>query len=302
MYLFFAISIPILLLFILLGYWRKRKNIQKVRNMCMDDKYTLMNELIKPLGYYYIASQDLFTTRIDAWQREFGYCTLYDNAAPHLHMVFDSLPIYFNYQGRTWLFEFWKGQYGINTGCEMGLYYADRILETDELDSTLFQCVDDENMVKMSFTLYRDGEDIAHLRQRHWWLTAFQMGCFSKPTDLVMRITVNFPTTEMASAFVGGLLKGGLTSAEICCQCSTVSFSFRQSLTQNNLLRRLRIRLAQLSNCFLCKVYLFITRPFRLSIDRLLYLYYYLPFAFRRMLRIRRYKRSKTRKNHPLRQ
>lgn len=297
MYLFFAILIPVFLLLILLGYWRKRKNIQRVRNMCPDDKNALINNLIEPFGYYYISSQDLFTTRMDAWQRDFGYCTLYDRAALHFHMVFDCLPIYFNYRGRTWLFELWKGQYGINTGCEMGLYYADRILEEDELTTTLFTSVGDEDMVKMSFTLYRNGEDIAHLSHKHWWLTAFRMGCFTQPADLSMRATITFPTTEMARAFVNGLLEAGYPQRNICFQCSTVTFSFLQPDTQNSFLRRLRIRLAQASNRFWCKIYLYITRPFHLSIDRLLYLYYYLPFAFRRMLRIRRYKSLKKRKN-----
>lgn len=157
-------------------------------------------------------------------------------------------------------------------------------------------------MVKMSFTLYRNGEDIAHLSHRHWWLTAFRMGCFTQPGDLSMRATVTFPTTEMARAFANGLLEAGYPQRNICFQCSTVTFSFLQSGTQNSFLLRLRIRLAQASNRFWCKVYLFITRPFSLSIDRLLYLYYYLPFAFRRMLRIRRYKNTRTRKNLPRRQ
>lgn len=297
MYLFFTILIPIFLLLLLLGYCRKRKNIQRVQYMCPEDKYSLINNLIEPFGYYYISSQDLFTTRTDAWQRDFGYGTLYDKAAPHFHLIFDCLPIYFNYRGRTWLFELWKGQYGINTGCEMGLYYADRILEEDELTTTLFTSVADEDMVKMSFTLYRNGEDIAHLSHKHWWLTAFRMGCFTQPADLSMRATVTFPTTEMARAFASSLREAGFLQGSIYCQCSTVSFSFLQSTAPNGFLRRLRIRLAQISNRFWCKIYLFITSPFHLSIDRLLYLYYYLPFAFRRMLRIRRYKNSKTRKN-----
>ena len=67
--------------------------------MCTEEKRLLLNELIEPLGYYYIFGQDLFTTRIDAWQRDFGYSALYDKAAVHLNMIFDSLPVYFNYRG-----------------------------------------------------------------------------------------------------------------------------------------------------------------------------------------------------------
>ena len=42
--------------------------------------------------------------------------------APRFQMVFDALPVYFDYQKKTWLIEFWKGQYGINTGAEIGIY------------------------------------------------------------------------------------------------------------------------------------------------------------------------------------
>lgn len=294
MYLLFALLIPILILLLIVGHHRKKKNIQRVESMCTDDKRILLNELLAPFGYYYILGQDIFTTRIDAWQREFGYGLLYDKAALHMNMVFDSLPVYFNYHERTWLFEFWKGQYGINTGCEMGLYHADRILETDELATTIFRSMGDNDMVKMSFTLYKNTEPMARLNRLHWWLTAFRVGCFSQPGELSMNVSVTFPNSEMARAFAAGLLDAGIPSEDICCHCSTISFIFDHTDAHPGLLRRLRLRLAQMSNRFWCKAYLFITRPFHTSLDRILYLYYYLPFAFRKTLRIRKYKGRKT--------
>lgn len=293
MYLFFTILIPLLILLLLVGQHRKKKNIRRICNMCTEDKRALLNELLVPLGYYYIADQDLFTSRIDAWQRDFGYGALYDKAALHLRMVFDSLPVYFNYRGKTWLLEVWKGQYGINTGCEMGLYYADRILDADERGTTLFQSVSDADMVKMSFTLFKENEPIAHLNRLHWWLTAFRMGCFSQPDDLCMNVSVTFPNGEMARAFAEGLVSAGIHPHDVCRHCATVSFAFVDTESHPGLLRRIRIRLAQASNRFWCRAYLFVTRPFTRSLDKILYLYYYIPFVFRRILRIRKYKRRK---------
>ncbi len=300
MYLFLTIAIPVLIILICLTHRRKKKNIQKVCALDMSDKCRIADELMEPFGYCYIPSEDVFSTRLDAWQREMGYCRLYDEAAYHLNMIFDSLPVYFNYRGRTWLLEFWKGQYGINTGCEIGLYYADRILEENELGQTLFQAVEDRDMIKMSFSLFRKDGKISYLAGRHWWLTVFHVGCFSQPYNLSMRASVTFPDREMADAFIRGLVQAGCSYNDFCRQYNTVTFSFVTSQKKKKgLLRNLRIRFAIWSNRFWCKAYLFITRPFRLSVDRILYLHYYLPFAFRRTMRIRRFKkRKKTRRSH----
>ena len=289
MYLFF-IFIPILLLLLCLNHRRKKKIIQKVCCMCMDEKCTLLKELINPFGYCYIPSQDIFSSRTDAWQRELGYTRLYDTAAFRLRMVFDNLPVYFDYRGRTWLLEFWKGQYGITTGGEIGLYYAEHILRDEELSTALFRSVEDKDMIKMSFSLFRKGEAIAQLAAKHWWLTAFQLGTFSHPADLKLQAWVTFPSSEMAAAFARGLIRAGYSPTEICTRCHTVCFCFDRSEPARGRLRRLRIRIAQRKNRFWCKIYLFMTRPFCLAIDRVLYLYFYLPFAFRRVLRIKRYK------------
>ena len=146
MYLYFAIFFALLLFFFIFNHWRKKQIIKKVCHMCMNEKCHVLNELISPLGYSYIPAQDIFSTRIDAWQREFGYCDLYDRMAPNVGMIFNCLPIYFHYDDRTWMIELWKGQYGINTGCEIGVYYADHILKETDWKDTLFQCVDDSDM------------------------------------------------------------------------------------------------------------------------------------------------------------
>ena len=289
-----------------LNHRRKRKKIQKVCSMCMDEKCKLLNELLEPFGYNYILSQDICSSEIDCWQREMGYCRFYDEAASHFGMVFDSLPVYFNYQGRTWLLEFFKGQYGINTGCEIGLYRADRILSETERAATLFQAVDDREILKMSAVLFRNDHRIAYLTRRHWWLTIFCPGCFTHPRDLSMCASVTFSSPEMTCAFVEGLRAAGYPPKDICRQCNTVTFTFassshascsRSSSSQTcRFLHRLRIRLVLWMNRFWCNAYLFVTRPFSLTVDRILYLYYYLPFAFRRMLRIRRFSKRVNRK------
>ena len=295
MYLFFGIFFVILLFFFCINHFRRKRIIKKICSMCMDEKCRMLEDLIEPFGYSYILSQDIFTSRINAWQRKFGYCRLYDKAAPHFNMIFDCLPIYFDYQGRTWMIELWKGQYGINTGCEIGVYYADRILNEEEFDHELFQCADNENMLNLHCNLYQDNKNIAHLCKVHWWLTAFSTGRFSDPAHLTMLVSITLDDENMADAFVGGLIKAGYHRQDIRICQNTVSFTFGKSAECFGIWQRLWRRTAQCINRFWCRIYLLVTRPFTLSIDRLLYLYYYLPFAFRKMLRIRKYKKIRKR-------
>lgn len=266
--------------------------------MCMNEKCSALDSLIAPFGYSYCLSQDLFTSRTDAWQRNLGYCTLYDQTAPGFHMIFDCLPVYFNFENKTWLIEFWKGQYGINTGCEIGVYYADRILKESEQKYALFQCVENEDMPKLSFSLMKSNSVIATLSATHWWLTAFLAGCFSKPSELTQQASLRFSSPEMAEAFVHGLQHSGYDRNQISVCCNTVTFTFAESRKSGNRFHRFRIRLIQWQNFFWCRAYLFVTRPFCCSIDRVLYLYYYLPFTFRKMLQIRKYKKSPSRRKH----
>ena len=264
--------------------------------MCYEDKYQLLTNLIEPFGYTYIPSLDIFSSQIDAWQRSFGYTALYDKTAHRFHMVFDCLPVHFDYNNKTWLIEFWKGQYGINTGAEAGIYYSDHILEESEYDTTLFESVSNPDMPVFSFQLFRHGIQIAELSRQHWWLTAFLLGCFSQSADLHMRIGVTFRNHTMRDAFVKGLIRTGYAQNDIQLSCNTVLFSFKESSLERNRFTRWRIRLTQWVNRFWCSVYQHVTKPFSLSIDRLLYLYYFLPFCFRRILRLRRYKSKKNRK------
>lgn len=68
---------------------RRKKAIQQIRSMCMNEKYHTLNQLIEPFGFSYVASQNIFTSKVNAWQRDFGYCTLYVSYFPaFLYVMF----------------------------------------------------------------------------------------------------------------------------------------------------------------------------------------------------------------------
>ena len=115
---------------------RRKKIICRIKEMDCCAKCTLLDELVYPFGYRFHCDHGFFSSTVDAPQRRAGYAWLYDYMAPRFQMVFDSLPVYFDYRGRTWLIEFWKGQYGINTGAEIGVYHADGIIPESDYKTT----------------------------------------------------------------------------------------------------------------------------------------------------------------------
>lgn len=80
------------------------------------------DDIIKEAGFTYDKERDFFYSLLYPWQRRFGYTRLYDVVAPTLSMIIDSEPIRFEYNGYKWMIELWKGQYGMTTGCEIGVY------------------------------------------------------------------------------------------------------------------------------------------------------------------------------------
>lgn len=214
--------------------------------------------VVKPFGYKYIPEWDVFSSRVDAWQRQFGYGTVYDRASVYFNMALHTLPIYFDYEGRTWLIQVWKGQYGICTGCELGLYHANELVDESRRKDAIFQAVDNDEMMDLSAEFWRQGIRIASLNQRHWWLTAFDVGTFSRPSELSLDISIRFPNHEMKDTFYFSLLKQGI-------------------------------------NHFNCNLFCFVTRCCYSSCDRILYLYFYLPLICRHLLRLRHFPRKKKR-------
>lgn len=286
-------SIGIVLLVCIVGFCKRYTSIRKVRSLPFQEKKELLTSLIYPLGYSYEPSQDIISSHNDAWQREFGYHALFDKAAAHLNMVFDYLPVYFDYQNRTWLLEFWKGQYGINTGAEIGLYYADKLLAVSDRDSAHYNAVSDDFLLPMSMTLSNDKSIYATLNKKTWWLTAFSMGRFSRPEDLYLDASIIFPDYDMLQSFLQGLSKTTLSPACVQINGRQVLIRFGgRTERKYTFFQRLTRRFIQSMNHLYCKLYLFVTKPFCTTIERLLYLYYLLPVFFRHTLRLRRYKKK----------
>ena len=196
-------------------------------------------KIVYAAGFNYDPDQDIIYSRMYPWQRSFGYAYPYDLAAPvTISAIIDCEPFFFHYKGKDWMIELWKGQYGLETGGEIGVYicqqpYLNPILGNrphDPENGKFFDCVGNAKRLTMSFTLNRNGEPLFQRGpEKHWWLTGFKWGVLSKPDELTMDLKITFPNEEMQAAFLGAVTKTGYT--DIKTDSTTVSFVFDKPMT-----------------------------------------------------------------------
>jgi UDP-2,3-diacylglucosamine pyrophosphatase LpxH len=174
-------------------------------------------------GFLYDPAQDIIYSRMDPLQRQFGYAYGYDAAALGMNAIIDCEPVFFDYAGKHWMIELWKGQYGLETGCEIGVY--NRTIGSTSpiyalLDATVgnrpgdpvaahnlfFDCANDNELLEMSFTLYKNGQKLfTRGPERHWWLTGFKWGIYSRPEELAMEVSITCLDAAMCNALVNAL-------------------------------------------------------------------------------------------------
>jgi len=155
-----------------------------------------------------------FFTSNDAWQRNFGFCKMYDDLAPLIAFYYDTERIFFEYGDYDWMVQLWKGQYGfIFIGSEIGIYHKDKD-RTEEF----YDCVDDTNRLDMKMTLYSYGADgkeqvlFDRPEGKYWWITGFVPGKLTKFADrseLKVVAKITFFDEEMTNAFLEGFKSTG---------------------------------------------------------------------------------------------
>lgn len=170
--------------------------------VCKFGKFTYNG--FSAAGFRYDSKSDMFYATKNAWQKNFGYSHIYDVLAPLFRMIIDTEPIRFHYNNKNYLITFWKGQYGIVTGAEIGIYATCDLCPNKK---TLYLPVCDEEMLEMRVVVYKNGKEIMRAKAKHWWLAIFKLGMFSNPKELSMDIRLKFPNKDMLQAFIKGFKK-----------------------------------------------------------------------------------------------
>jgi hypothetical protein len=198
-------------------------------------------------GFLYDPVQDIIYSRLDALQRKAGYHWGFDEAAAPFGMIIDCEPFYFQYAGKLWMIELWKGQYDVECGAEIGVY-RDNVGLPLPPGARWYACVDTADQLTMKFTLYLNGRELLHRGpESHWWLTGFKWGVFTALTsDLTMDLEIVFPKTEMRDAFKQVVREKGYATTEK--NSFSIAFTFDSPRTEQPLSRWLGEGIEQAKN------------------------------------------------------
>ena len=279
-----AAFIVVLQFFIYRRTVKRKEAIHNVLQKADKEKIEEINSGLDDYGFYFEDSEDIISSKMYCWQRKMGYCQLYDDLAPSLNMIIDCEPIYFYYDKRRWLIEFWKGQYGMTTGGEVGIYVTDK----EDVDipgffsGPFYECVTDEERLNMRFTLTKKEKTLFKRKDYHWWLTGFDVGTFSKPSNLSMDIKLTFPDFEMKKSFIDGLKRAGYKDDDYKSVNNVVYIKF--DTPKSNKPKKgykLLLPFIQLMNKIYCNLYNWLTRDFQRTIDKIYFLCVYYPILFK---------------------
>ena len=243
------------------------------------EQQRLLNDDLKAAGFAYDMKCSCFYSLHDCWQRSAGYCRLYDEGSLLFNMAMDCEPITFVYKGKRWLIEFWKGQYGITTGAEIGVYNTDRDdIHSEKFTGTFYDAASDEEQLEMSFILKKNGRIILKRKDRHWWLTGFLLGEFSEKESLTMDAEIKFPDKQMLTAFTDALAAAGYKRDEYSAHFKTVKLHYAKPHTPQPLSQDgVQEDAVQLINKNNCTVFQIATDRYSCTLDKLEYLREFMP-------------------------
>lgn len=288
------IVIPVLAVLLLIApflYYKIRKRYakKKTAERSTAQKAEELNRDLLPFGFLYDEKQDIIYSAMNPWQRELGYCKLYDDAALTMNMAIQCEPVYFYYDNRRWMIELWKGQYGMTTGGEVGIYVTDKddISIPGVFEGPFFECAKEEERIPIQFLLYRKNKLLIEREGLHWWLTGFSVGKFTKPWQLSMDIRLTFPNRGMLSAFVHGLQHAGYRRDDYAVYRNTVRVLFEAPKTKQPYRKcRLWFSAVQWLNRFYCFLFRAFTRDYVKTIDKIDYLRFLFPLLYRMVTRL----------------
>ena len=155
------------------------------------------------IGYDFDVGNAMVITPVHVWMRNFGFCFFYDFFC-YVTPVFNyqTARIKFDYDGYEWMIQLWKGRYVITNGAEIGIYKRE-----PGSKGTFYNCVGDEDMLRMSLDLYHNEDILVHRDPMyHWWITGFTAAkTVYLPQSMVLKSDITFKDAEMVRAFCAGI-------------------------------------------------------------------------------------------------
>jgi hypothetical protein len=206
-----------------------------------------------------------------------------------LCMIIDCEPIRFEYEGKKWLIEFWKGQYGMTTGCEVGIYTTTGpSLDIPGLfHGTFYKCSSEEDYLPMTISLRKNNTVLFTRNDCQWWLTGFVLGEFSQSSELIMDIVITLKSLEMCNAFVEELMNVGYSMENLRILDSTVYLTYDKPYSPQPITRiPLTENAMQKYNQQNCEAYQRLTKLKTNTLDKLDYVQKESPRMYQQILNL----------------
>ena len=156
----------------------------------------------------------LFHTK-NAYQWIFGFNKAYDTLSPMVGCFYDTMRFEFNYGGRDWLLQAWKGTYGygLYTGGEIGLYSKSPMMPVKH-----YMGATTKDWIGIEFSIYHyQNKLFTRLMENTWWVTGFKQYITSKDFArdyLIMEAKLRFQSEGMAAAFAQAMADKGFAPAK----------------------------------------------------------------------------------------
>lgn len=151
------------------------------------------------IGFNFDINEMIVYATVNSWMRGFGFCLGYDIFTYITPLYFyHTRRFKFDYAGKEWMIQVWKGMYVMANGAEVGVYNR-----KPHSAITYYDCAGDEDMLKMSFDLYH-GDDLLFSRAEnlHWWVNGFKLSKNLYSADeLTLKFTVEMKDEKMLEAF-----------------------------------------------------------------------------------------------------
>ena len=145
---------------------------------------------------------------VNAWQRQYGFMLLYDilaNSSPLFN--YQTRRLKFDYNGKEWMIQIWKGNYALITnGGEVGVYNRE-----PGSRGTYYDAASDDEMMPMKMQVWHGDDLLLEIGEmEHWWMNGFKMTkVIYQPKDLTLKFYMKMPNEEMLNAFADSIDKEG---------------------------------------------------------------------------------------------
>lgn len=155
--------------------------------------------------YYYVSDENY----------DYSYNYFYDEVAPAAGIFIDQVQIPFEYEGKNWLIQLWKGQYGmILLGSDIAVMTADKT--ADGLEDYSFATGDDRLEIKLQCSRKNgtESEELFALDSaKHCFANGYSKGQLVNYTTPLSELNtyaeITFKSDEMAKLFAKGLKNAG---------------------------------------------------------------------------------------------